>query len=169
MLIPDIFRVHLFNHVSFCLFPHLLIYVPPPNVLRCVFPPVPVPVLTLCDSFLSHSFFSLLIYLLASSFSPPPLSLPPFLSLWQAAHCSESISWRQAAVLLQWWGVQHWDCWEPQPRPAMTSWTGKIIGCSRRTNKQLPGKCFGQCEDNGQDESVCGCVCARMLRPHLWF
>lgn len=34
-----------------------------------------------------------------------PLPLPPL--LWQAAHCSESVSWRQAAGLPQWWGVQH--------------------------------------------------------------
>lgn len=146
--------------VFFPIVSFLLIYIPPPCPTLC-FSSHPVPVLTPCDSFLSHSFFSLLIYLSASSFSPPPLSLPPFLSLWQAAHCSESIPWRQAAVLLQWWGVQHWDCWEPQPRPAMTSWTGKITGCSRRTNKQLSGKCFGQCEDNGQDESVCVGVCVR--------
>ena len=71
------------------------------------------------------------------SLLPLSLSLPPSPFLWQTAHCSESISWRQAAVLLQWWEVQHWDCREPRQHPAMTSRTGKMTGCSRRTNSSF--------------------------------
>lgn len=148
------------------LFPLLFIYTPPPTLyyFSC---PLPSSLLTSCDSFfdLIHFSPSWSTSWLSHSVLPLPPSLPPFLFLWQAAHCSESISWRQAAVLLQWWGVQHWDCWEPQLRPAMTSWTGKITECSRRTNSSFLGNFF----------SVkiivrwkCLCVYA-CLRPHLWF
>lgn len=124
------------------LFPLLFIY-PPTHTHTLCYSSCPLPSPHFLRFVLwSHSFFSLLIYLPAFSFCPSPPSLPPFLFLWQAAHCSESISWRQAAVLLQWWGVQHWDCWEPQLRPAMTSWTGKITECSRHTISSLLGNFF---------------------------
>lgn len=53
------------------------------------------------------------------SIPPPP---PPSLSL-AGCFCSESVSWRLAVGLLQWWEVQLLDCSEPQE--VMTSLTGK--------------------------------------------
>lgn len=108
---------HVLSLVSF-LIPHIPLH-------PSAFPPLcRVPT---CDFFLSRSSFSLLLYLFTSSPFPPAPSLspPPSPLLWQASHCSESVSWRQAAGLPQRWGVQHWVYWEPQPHPAMTSWTGK--------------------------------------------
>lgn len=147
------------------LFPLLFIYTPPPHIMLFLLSSSLSSPHFLRFILWSHSFFSLLIYLLALSFCPSPPSLPPFLFLWQAAHCSESISWRQAAVLLQWWGVQHWDCWEPQLRPAMTSWTGKITECSRRTNSSFLGNFFSV-KIIVRWKCLCVYTC---LRPHLWF
>lgn len=77
--------------------------------------------LSLSTSFLSLCFpppsSSLLplhvISFISFVFLPPdlPLYILPLPSLspllWQAAHCSESVSWRQAAGLPQRWGARH--------------------------------------------------------------
>ncbi len=55
-------------------------------------------------SFISFVFFPPNLPL-HTPLSPSLSSSSP--SLWQAAHCSESVSWRQAAGLPQRWGVQH--------------------------------------------------------------
>lgn len=124
---PPVFA-HLFLctfYTTSCSQSCLFSYSPHSSPSLC-FPP-PLCRVPTCDFFLSRSSFSLLLYLFTSSPFPPAPSLspPPSPLLWQASHCSESVSWRQAAGLPQQWGVQHWVYWEPQPHPAMTSWTGK--------------------------------------------
>lgn len=117
------FPVYLLHHIMFSVLSLFLF----PTFLSIPLLSPPLCRVPTCDFFLSRSSFSLLLYLFTSSPFPPAPSLspPPSPLLWQAAHCSESVSWRQAAGLPQRWGVQHWVCWEPQPHPAMTSWTGK--------------------------------------------
>lgn len=92
--------IQFINHVSVPPSPRHIFSFISPHVLPCVFPSVLVPVFTSCDSFFSHSFFSLLIYLSAFSFSPPPLS--PSLPL--------CLSGRLHIAVSQYHGGRQWCC-----------------------------------------------------------